>query len=54
MSSPPHAPALASPGQDAAIMVIQCENEALDALAQAVNARGALELELGGKIEEVK
>lgn len=30
------------------------ENEALDALAQAVNARGALELELGGKIEEIR
>lgn len=30
------------------------ENEALDAVAQAVNARGALEIELGGKIEEIK
>jgi hypothetical protein len=29
-------------------------NEALDALAEAVNARGALELELGGKLEEIK
>lgn len=34
--------------------LLNSENEALDALAQAVNARGALELELGGKIEEVK
>lgn len=30
------------------------ENEALDAFAQAVNARGALELELGGKLEEIQ
>lgn len=34
--------------------LLNSENEGLDALAQAVNARGALELELGGKIEEVK
>lgn len=34
--------------------LLSSENEALDALAQAVNARGALELELGGKIEEVR
>ncbi len=34
--------------------LLSSENEALDALAQAVNARGALEVELGGKIEEVK
>lgn len=30
------------------------ENEALDAVAQAVNARGALEIELGGKLEEIQ
>ena len=30
------------------------ENEALDAVAQAINARGALELELGGKLEEIQ
>jgi outer membrane protein TolC len=34
--------------------LLTSENEALDALAQAVNARGALELELGGKIEEIR
>lgn len=34
--------------------LLTSENEALDALAQAVNARGALELELGGKLEEIK
>lgn len=34
--------------------LLSSENEALDALAQAVNARGALEVELGGKIEEVR
>ncbi|MBN8521641.1 MAG: TolC family protein [Alphaproteobacteria bacterium] len=34
--------------------LLSSENEALDALAQAVNARGTLELELGGKLEEVK
>lgn len=47
-------------GQVAALEVWQIrekllasENEALDAVAQAVNARGVLELELGGKIEEI-
>lgn len=34
--------------------LLTSENEALDALAQAVNARGQLELELGGKLEEIK
>lgn len=34
--------------------LLSIENETLDALAQAVNARGQLELELGGKIEEIK
>lgn len=34
--------------------LLSSENEALDALAQAVNARGSLELELGGKLEEIK
>lgn len=34
--------------------LLSSENEALDALAQAVNARGALEAELGGKIEEIR
>ena len=34
--------------------LLTSENEALDAMAQAVNARGALELELGGKLEEIK
>lgn len=34
--------------------LLTSENEALDALAEAVNARGALELELGGKLEEIK
>ena len=34
--------------------LLSSENEALDALAQAVNARGALEVELGGKIEEIR
>lgn len=34
--------------------LLSSENEALDALAQAINARGALEVELGGKIEEVR
>ena len=34
--------------------LLASENEALDALAEAVNARGALELELGGKLEEIK
>lgn len=34
--------------------LLTSENEALDALAQAVNARGALELELGGKLEEIQ
>ena len=34
--------------------LLSSENEALDALAQAVNARGALDVELGGKIEEVR
>ncbi len=34
--------------------LLASENEALDALAQAVNARGALELELGAKLEEIK
>jgi outer membrane protein TolC len=34
--------------------LLTSENEALDALAQAVTARGALELELGGKLEEIK
>lgn len=34
--------------------LLTSENEALDALAQAVNARGTLELELGGKIEEIR
>ena len=33
--------------------LLSSENGALDALAQTVNARGALEVELGGKIEEV-
>ncbi|MFA6038114.1 MAG: TolC family protein [Legionellales bacterium] len=33
--------------------LLTAENEALDAVAQAINARGALELELGGKIEEI-
>jgi outer membrane protein TolC len=30
------------------------ENEALDAVAEVVNARGALEIELGGKLEEIQ
>lgn len=34
--------------------LLTSENEALDALAEAVNARGALELELGGKLEEIQ
>jgi outer membrane protein TolC len=34
--------------------LLASENEALDAMAQAVTARGALELELGGKIEEIQ
>lgn len=34
--------------------LLTSENEGLDALAQAVNARGTLELELGGKIEEIR
>lgn len=34
--------------------LLTSENEALDAVAQAVNARGALELELGGKLEEIQ
>ena len=34
--------------------LLNSENEGLDALAQAVNARGALEVELGGKIEEIR
>ncbi len=34
--------------------LLSSENDALDALAQAVNARGALEMELGGKIEEIR
>lgn len=34
--------------------LLTSENEALDAMAQAVNARSALELELGGKLEEIK
>lgn len=32
----------------------QTENEAMQAVAEAFNARGALELELGGKLEEIK
>lgn len=32
----------------------QTENEGLQAMAEAFNARGALELELGGKLEEIK
>ncbi|NBX03541.1 MAG: TolC family protein [Alphaproteobacteria bacterium] len=34
--------------------LLASENEALDAVAQAVNARGELELELGGKLEEME
>lgn len=34
--------------------LLTSENEALDAVAQAVNARGDLEIELGGKLEEVQ
>lgn len=32
----------------------QTENEALAAVVEAINARGALELELGGKLEEIQ
>ena len=32
----------------------QTENEGLDAVVEALNARGLLELELGGKLEEIK
>ncbi len=34
--------------------LLSSENEALDALVQSVNARGLLELELGGKLEEIQ
>ena len=34
--------------------LISTENEALQSVAEACNARGALELELGGKLEEIK
>lgn len=34
--------------------LLDSENEGLDALAQSVNARGSLEVELGGKIEEIR
>lgn len=34
--------------------LLASENEALDAVIQSVNARGVLELELGGKLEEVQ
>lgn len=34
--------------------LLSTENEALQAVAEAFNARGALELELGGKLEEMK
>jgi outer membrane protein TolC len=34
--------------------LISTENEALQSVAEAFNARGALELELGGKLEEIK
>ena len=34
--------------------LLESENEALDAVTEAVNARGQLELELGGKLEEIQ
>lgn len=34
--------------------LLASENEALNAVAQSVTARGALELELGGKLEEIQ
>ena len=57
-NSPPVQPALGGGvghhGTNAVVLDASAGQSFETALAQAVNARGALEVELGGKIEEVR